>query len=948
MLYRKVQSVLLILLTVLGTALVLSGFVPSLPTVLPGVHATPPGNYGILGLFSEQFKTNAVVQSLAINTLVTFDVNVTDVVGGLSLKGFDINFTFASSQITYAGSAFGTVSNSALVSCPASQGCLLDGLNVVKNTNGTGTGGNSYRLSVVDEDQARPTVAGTGILFRIRFKTVAATVVSGIHITANSILENPSSIPYTPIDGYIDSRATPTNYNIAVNVATTTIIRPVSQFQTNSSGSTVSVTLSTSGTFPASVTLKAWSLPLIGSTGTFTTNPCTTACASNTLTITVHGGPQGGSTTTPSGTYFLAIEGNSTVSGNILIKVAWLKLIVKPPAAPVYNLSASKTSFSQEVGNWTTDTISTRLLSGSNDTFSLSSDCGNVLQGGTCTFTPSGGTYACPTTGCTYPTPAFTTILNVSSLPTTPPALKYIHVLLTTTGTYSQTSVTIPTETVIAGSLQVDFILKNDPKIKFVDSIANGHWDPGEPVVYDGDNSATFNAASQTLKTDAKIKFQDKNLNGHWDPGEPVVYDNNNDNKYNFGKFNNDTVVAGATPTNNTALVADTHFKFFGPGAAWATGNSIAYDANANNLFDTGDTLIYGNTLDAIISGSPANLATLVIDSLIRYYDPTGLGYWLNSAVAYDGNNNSIYDVGLTIPVTLIKTHDAQVTTVVQGNRGFGYNGVSLSGTAQLNVNVSVTNGGTVSDTYTVNATAKTVLKNDVRLKFVDANGNGVWNPGERIIYDNDNSFAYSSGDTVIGPGAAPSLGTSLGLDFNLRFVDSNYKLSGSSSVWACSTLSGVNCLSGDAVVYNPDGDGLFDGTSEDTVAFGATPSSGILLGQTTITLAGGAIQRVTINWDPGSLSRGYYTVFGAVAKVTNEFVLSNNVGSYPINYLQKFKGDVSGDCKVDIIDLSTVGAAFGSSVGGAAYKTNADLNNDGTINIIDLVLVAGSFGQSC
>src|SRR5438093_1213582 len=574
MLYRKAQSVLLILLTVLGTAIVLSGFVPSLPTVVPGVHATPPGNYGILGLFSEQFKTNAVVQSLAINTLVTFDVNVTDVVGGLSLKGFDINFTFASSQITYAGSAFGTVSNSALVSCPASQGCLLDGLNVVKNTNGTGTGGNSYRLSVVDEDQARPTVAGTGILFRIRFKTVAATVVSGIHITANSILENPSSIPYTPIDGYIDSRATPTNYNIAVNVATTTIIRPVSQFQTNSTGSTVSVTLSTSGTFPASVTLKAWSLPLTGST---------------------------------------------------------------------------------------------------------------------CTFTPSGGTYACPTTGCTYPTPAFTTILNVSSLPTTPPALKYIHVLLTTTGTYSQTSVTIPTETVIAGSLQVDFILKNDPKIKFVDSIANGHWDPGEPVVYDGDNSATFNAASQTLKTDAKIKFQDKNLNGHWEPGEPVVYDNNADNKYNFGKFNNDTVVAGATPTNNTALVADTHFKFFGPGAAWATGNSIAYDANANNLFDTGDTLIYGNTLDAIISGSPANLATLVIDSLIRYYDPTGLGYWLNSAVAYDGNNNSIYDVGLTIPVTLIKTHDAQVTTVVQGNRGFGYNGVSLSGTAQLNVNVAVT-----------------------------------------------------------------------------------------------------------------------------------------------------------------------------------------------------------------------------------------------------------------
>src|SRR5207245_11502178 len=155
-------------------------------------------------------------------------------------------------------------------------------------------------------------------------------------------------------------------YNIAVSVATTTLVRPVSRFQTNSTSPALTVTLSASLTSPSSFVLKAWSLPLIGSSAVFTPSSLT-AAGSSSLTVTVHGGPQGGSTTTPSGTYFLAIEGNSTVSGNILIKVAWLKLIVKPPAAPVYNLSASKTSFSQEVGNCTTDTISTRLLSASHD-----------------------------------------------------------------------------------------------------------------------------------------------------------------------------------------------------------------------------------------------------------------------------------------------------------------------------------------------------------------------------------------------------------------------------------------------------------------------------------------------------------------------------------------------------------------------------------------------------
>src|SRR5207245_10825525 len=136
-----------------------------------------------------------------------------------------------------------------------------------------------------------------------------------------------------------------------------------------------------------------------------------------------------------------------------------------------------------------------------------------------------------------------------------------------------------------------------------------------------------------------------------------------------------------------------------------------------------------------------------------RCYNTTILRYSPNSSTANNANNNSLHDVGLTITVTLNKTHDGQVSTVVEGNRGFAYNGVSLTGAAQLRVNVTVTNGGTVSDTYTVNATARTVLKNDGKIKFRDANGNGIWDPGEMLFYDNDNSGTYSTGATVIGSG---------------------------------------------------------------------------------------------------------------------------------------------------------------------------------------------------
>src|SRR5437879_10428246 len=216
------------------------------------------------------------------------------------------------------------------------------------------------------------------------------------------------------------------------------------------------------------------------------------------MTITILTGPKPEPSTTLPRTYIQALEANSSVSGNILIKVAWLKLIVKAPAAPVYNISASRTSFNQEAGNWTAVTISSSLLSGANDSLSVSSDCGTVLSGGTCTFSPPAGVYPCALSGCTYPTAAFTTLMNVSSLTSTTLGVKYIHVLITTTGTYSQSAVTMPSETVIAGSLQVDFPLVSDAKLKYVNLNANNNWDVGEPVVYDGDNSGTFRSEEHT------------------------------------------------------------------------------------------------------------------------------------------------------------------------------------------------------------------------------------------------------------------------------------------------------------------------------------------------------------------------------------------------------------------------------------------------------------------
>jgi len=128
---------------------------------------------------------------------------------------------------------------------------------------------------------------------------------------------------------------------------------------------------------------------------------------------------------------------------------------------------------------------------------------------------------------------------------------------------------------------------------------------------------------------------------------------------------------------------------------------------------------------------------------------------------------------------------------------------------------------------------------------------------------------------------------------------------------------------------------------------FVSAMANSTLVGNQTVTLAAGQTHQVSFQWNPSTLAKGIYILTAQATKVTGETNLSNNSITGP-NFTIKFKGDVNGDCKVDIIDLSTVGAAFGSSIGSAAYKPNADLNNDNTINIVVLVLVAGSFGLSC
>ena len=70
------------------------------------------------------------------------------------------------------------------------------------------------------------------------------------------------------------------------------------------------------------------------------------------------------------------------------------------------------------------------------------------------------------------------------------------------------------------------------------------------------------------------------------------------------------------------------------------------------------------------------------------------------------------------------------------------------------------------------------------------------------------------------------------------------------------------------------------------------------------------------------------------------------NVGALTVvDFGTTREGDANNDDRINILDMSAVGGAFGSSEGGESWNANCDFNRDGKVNILDLSIIGGNFG---
>jgi hypothetical protein len=377
--------------------------------------------------------------------------------------------------------------------------------------------------------------------------------------------------------------------------------------------------------------------------------------------------------------------------------------------------------------------------------------------------------------------------------------------------------------------------LKRDFLLKFVDLNANGHWDPGEPVLYDSNNDSIFESTEPIiagtvspgaqLSRDPLIKYVDINGDNLWDAGEVVVYDINNSNVYLVG----DPVIGGTPVVPGAALTYDSHVKFVGPGSSWIPGNPVVYDSNSDGLYsastdphlkyvdtnnnghwDPGKPVVYDANLsgayatgDRVLYGPTPTVGTpLKVDLKIMFIDANRNGVWdTGEAVVYDSNADGVYES--IEPVILA----ANPPPLVGLNSDLKIKFVDAIGNSIWAAGETVVYD-TIGQGY-FNATI------DPKIQYFDADANGIYDPGpDTLVYNIYGGTTYKTGDPIIvGPNPPTDGSAILTIDRHFHFVDAN--LSGR---WA----------KGDTVVYNARSDHIY--VTGDLVVAGPTPPNGTFL----------------------------------------------------------------------------------------------------------------------
>jgi len=133
-------------------------------------------------------------------------------------------------------------------------------------------------------------------------------------------------------------------------------------------------------------------------------------------------------------------------------------------------------------------------------------------------------------------------------------------------------------------------------------------------------------------------------------------------------------------------------------------------------------------------------------------------------------------------------------------------------------------------------------------------------------------------------------------------------------------------------------------GTSDEAPTI-ATYGNTTLVGVQIINLATRSSMTVNLTWNTASFAYGNYTLSVRAGPVQDEADTTDNTLSMGIVKVT-IPGDLNGDFRVSLSDLSILAKAYGSTPSHPKWNPNADINDNGAVTLSDLSIMAKNYGK--
>jgi hypothetical protein len=116
-------------------------------------------------------------------------------------------------------------------------------------------------------------------------------------------------------------------------------------------------------------------------------------------------------------------------------------------------------------------------------------------------------------------------------------------------------------------------------------------------------------------------------------------------------------------------------------------------------------------------------------------------------------------------------------------------------------------------------------------------------------------------------------------------------------------------------------------------------------IGTQETSLASDALTTMTFAWNTSSFAKGSYIIITYAEPIIGEASIIDNSQSGGI-VIVTLQGDVNGDYRVDVTDLTDLKMAYGSTHESLIWNSNADVNGDSKVDVRDIFLHGKNYGE--